>query len=119
MGRHTDQYGPKSGAPSAVRIAAPASPAEGGASHAGARTLCGSSRTGRHRIRSSDERECAVAIDDLRELEGGWRCGAIRYTVRDAFLYAANCHCSGCRTATASAFKPFAGIERSKLRKHC
>ena len=30
-------------------------------------------------------------------------------------LYAANCHCSGCRRATGSAFKPFAGIERDKL----
>jgi hypothetical protein len=26
-----------------------------------------------------------------------------------------NCHCSQCRRATGSAFKPFAGIERSKL----
>jgi hypothetical protein len=33
----------------------------------------------------------------------------------DAFLYAANCHCSRCRAATGSAFKPFAGIEREKL----
>ena len=31
------------------------------------------------------------------------------------FLYAANCHCSRCRAATGSAFKPFAGIEREKL----
>jgi hypothetical protein len=35
--------------------------------------------------------------------------------VADEFLYAANCHCSGCRRATGSAFKPFAGIERGKL----
>jgi hypothetical protein len=35
--------------------------------------------------------------------------------VADAFVYAANCHCSGCRAATGSAFKPFAGIEREKL----
>jgi len=33
----------------------------------------------------------------------------------DAFLYAANCHCSRCRAATGSAFKSFAGIERTKL----
>jgi hypothetical protein len=26
-----------------------------------------------------------------------------------------NCHCSACRAATGSAFKPFAGIEREKL----
>ena len=35
--------------------------------------------------------------------------------VADEFIYAANCHCSGCRAATGSAFKAFAGIEREKL----
>jgi hypothetical protein len=39
----------------------------------------------------------------------------VRYRVPDAFLYAANCHCSNCRAGTGSAFKPFAGIERDKL----
>jgi len=48
-------------------------------------------------------------------LDGGCECGAVRYRVADEFLYAANCHCSNCRAATGSAFKPFAGIERSKL----
>ena len=33
----------------------------------------------------------------------------------DEFRYAANCHCSNCRAATGSAFKPFAGIESEKL----
>ncbi len=42
-------------------------------------------------------------------------CGAVRYSVEDAFLYAMNCHCSNCRAATGSAFKAFAGIEREKL----
>ncbi|HEX9597838.1 MAG TPA: GFA family protein [Gaiellaceae bacterium] len=50
-----------------------------------------------------------------RMLTGKCRCGAVRYEVSDAFLYAANCHCSECRTATGSAFKAFAGIEREKL----
>jgi hypothetical protein len=50
-----------------------------------------------------------------RMLTGGCLCGAVRYTVADEFLYAANCHCSDCRRATGSAFKPFAGIEREKL----
>jgi hypothetical protein len=50
-----------------------------------------------------------------RVLVGKCRCGAVRYEVSDAFLYAANCHCSGCHAATGSAFKPFAGIEREKL----
>jgi hypothetical protein len=39
----------------------------------------------------------------------------VRYRVEDAFLYAANCHCSGCRRATGAAYKPFAGIEANKL----
>ena len=50
-----------------------------------------------------------------RVLRGKCECGAVRYRVRDAFLYASNCHCSRCRAATGSAFKPFAGIELEKL----
>jgi hypothetical protein len=50
-----------------------------------------------------------------RLLLGKCECGAVRYRVADAFLYAANCHCSRCRAATGSAFKAFAGIERSKF----
>jgi hypothetical protein len=50
-----------------------------------------------------------------RVLAGKCGCGTVRYRVADAFLYAANCHCSRCRAATGSAFKPFAGIEREKL----
>jgi hypothetical protein len=49
-------------------------------------------------------------------LSGRCQCGAVRYEVADEFLYAENCHCSQCRAATGSAFKPFAGIEREKLR---
>jgi hypothetical protein len=48
-------------------------------------------------------------------LAGRCECGAVRYEVANAFLYAANCHCSRCRAATGSAFKSFAGIEREKL----
>jgi hypothetical protein len=50
-----------------------------------------------------------------QRLAGACGCGAVRYEVADEFLYAANCHCSRCRAATGSAFKAFAGIERSKL----
>jgi hypothetical protein len=50
-----------------------------------------------------------------RSLTGSCYCGAVAYRVEDAFLYAANCHCSNCRRVTGSAFKPFAGIERTKL----
>jgi hypothetical protein len=48
-------------------------------------------------------------------LRGGCWCGAVRFQVQDEFLYAWNCHCSRCRAATGSAFKPLAGIERDKL----
>jgi hypothetical protein len=48
-------------------------------------------------------------------LAGSCECGAVRYRVADAFRYAMNCHCSRCRAATGSAFKPLAGIERDRL----
>jgi len=51
----------------------------------------------------------------MRQLAGKCLCGSVRYSVEDAFRYALNCHCSNCRRATGSAFKPFAGIERGKL----
>lgn len=51
-----------------------------------------------------------------RALAGSCACGAVRYAVADAFVYAANCHCSLCRRATGSAFKPFAGIRIEQLR---
>jgi hypothetical protein len=50
-----------------------------------------------------------------RTLAGKCLCSAVQYAVADEFVYAANCHCSNCRRATGSAFKPFAGIERGKL----
>jgi hypothetical protein len=50
-----------------------------------------------------------------RLLTGTCECGAVRYAVEDAFLYALNCHCSACRAGTGAAFKSFAGIEREKL----
>ena len=51
----------------------------------------------------------------MSELRGRCECGTVEYLVADEFRYAANCHCSRCRAATGSAFKPFAGIERDKL----
>jgi hypothetical protein len=65
------------------------------------------------------EREQPVAKaqkPDARTLAGKCLCGAVHYAVADQFVYAANCHCSNCRRATGSAFKPFAGIERDRLR---
>lgn len=57
-----------------------------------------------------------MAIEEPgKVLAGQCYCGDVRYQVADAFLYAANCHCSQCRRTTGSAFKPFAGIEREKL----
>lgn len=53
---------------------------------------------------------------NARILAGECFCRAVRYEVADEFGYALNCHCSDCRRATGSAFKPFAGIARHKLR---
>jgi hypothetical protein len=54
-----------------------------------------------------------------RTLNGKCLCGTVRYQVADQFRYCLNCHCSNCRRATGAAFKPFAGIERTKLRVTC
>ncbi len=51
----------------------------------------------------------------MSTLTGQCLCRAVHYAVQDEFVYALNCHCGNCRRATGSAFKPFAGIERSKL----
>lgn len=51
-----------------------------------------------------------------RILRGRCYCEAVHYEVADEFDYALNCHCADCRRATGSAFKPFAGIGREKLR---
>ena len=48
------------------------------------------------------------------ELFGECLCGCVQYKVPDAFEYALNCYCSQCRRATGSAFKPMAGIRRSR-----
>ncbi len=49
-------------------------------------------------------------------LRGSCFCQKVTFEVADEFTYALNCHCSNCRRTTGSAFKPFAGIERDKLR---
>jgi hypothetical protein len=49
-------------------------------------------------------------------LNGKCLCGSVHYEVEDRFRYSLNCHCSKCRRATGGAFKPFAGIERERLK---
>lgn len=49
-------------------------------------------------------------------LRGECFCRSVGYEVADAFEYSLICHCSGCRRATGSASKPFAGIKASELR---
>jgi hypothetical protein len=58
----------------------------------------------------------SVETSSVRILSGKCLCGTVRYEVEDRFRYSLNCHCSNCRRTTGSAFKPFAGIERGKLR---
>jgi len=49
-------------------------------------------------------------------LRGSCRCGAVTYEVNDAFTAAFYCHCSRCRRATGSAFKPMASIPFERIR---
>ena len=49
-------------------------------------------------------------------LEGSCLCGSVGYEVEDAFAAAFYCHCSRCRRATGSAFKPMASIKTGRLR---
>jgi len=48
-------------------------------------------------------------------LRGECLCRRVAYETPDAFEYALICHCSNCRRATGSAFKPFAGIKKERL----
>ncbi len=57
-----------------------------------------------------------MSSPEVPRLVGGCLCGTLAYEVDDAFVYALNCHCSLCRRATGSAFKPFGGIERGRFR---
>jgi hypothetical protein len=59
--------------------------------------------------------EVSAGSGTQRVLTGKCECGTVRYRVVDAFEYAFNCHCSACRAATGSAFKPVAGIMRERL----
>ncbi len=52
---------------------------------------------------------------ETNRLRGECLCRRVGYEVSDAFEYALNCHCSNCRRATGSAFKPFAGIRAEQL----
>jgi len=49
-------------------------------------------------------------------LRGRCACDAIAYEVSDEFVTSFNCHCSRCRAATGSAFRPWGEIEPEKLR---
>ena len=51
----------------------------------------------------------------MKTLRGQCRCRAVTYEVLDDFAYAVNCHCSNCRRATGSAFKPLAGVRSEAL----
>ena len=53
---------------------------------------------------------------NARTLTGRCLRGAAGYEVADESVYAMNCHCSRCRKATGSAFRPMAGIGIEKLR---
>jgi hypothetical protein len=71
----------------------------------------------RRRSRSAGLRAAGTAGDaKMKMLTGQCRCRAVSYEVADAFAYALYCHCSNCRRATGSAFKPLAGIHIEDIR---
>ena len=49
-------------------------------------------------------------------LRGCCACNAVAYEVSDEFDTSFNCHCSRCRAATGSAFRPWGEIQPEKLR---
>ena len=49
-------------------------------------------------------------------LSGRCSCNAVAYEVEDGFVTSFNCHCSRCRAATGSAFRPWGEIEPEKMR---
>ncbi len=49
-------------------------------------------------------------------LRGRCACNVVAFEVSDEFVVAYNCHCSNCRAATGSAFRPWGEIEPEKLR---
>lgn len=49
-------------------------------------------------------------------LNGRCFCGAVSFTVEDAFAYAFYCHCSRCRRRTGAACAAIGGIESEKVR---
>jgi hypothetical protein len=48
-------------------------------------------------------------------LTGRCACNEMAYEVADEFVSAFNCHCSRCRAATGSAFRPWGEIEPAKF----
>ena len=49
-------------------------------------------------------------------LKGRCECRVVEFEVADAFVEAYNCHCSNCRAATGSVFKPWGEIEPEKMK---
>ncbi len=55
-------------------------------------------------------------MTDTATLRGSCYCGTVQYAVPDRFDAAFYCHCSRCRRATGSAFKPMASIKFEHIR---
>lgn len=43
-------------------------------------------------------------------MDGGCRCGQVRFSVSEPGLFTSACHCAGCRRMTASAFSLSIGV---------
>jgi len=51
----------------------------------------------------------------MKRLSGQCLCGAVQFSVADAFLYAGYCHCSRCRRASGSAGAAIGGLPAAAL----
>jgi hypothetical protein len=57
----------------------------------------------------------SVLNDTSTKLTGGCACGAVRYAIRGAPKWTANCHCRDCRRATGAPYATYAGFTADQV----
>ena len=50
------------------------------------------------------------AMGDTGTIEGGCRCGAVRYRAEGVPLWVSHCHCDDCRRSSGAPVSTFAGV---------
>ena len=51
------------------------------------------------------------AMSDTGTIEGGCRCGAVRYRAEGGPLWVSHCHCNECRRSSGAPVSTFVGVE--------